>query len=184
MTSQASPISQRTRSGTASNQAESFGDGSKEDSLQRNVPKNTNIPYQHNKNEPLEAKEVSSRRNTWKKKQQQVQFNTNIPGPSQDTLPVFLLRPPEMDNNKSDQSDGQNRDVNNNYADKQTLDQTIGQTSADPNKPKSDDNAANDRQVVLPEIEMSHKDQDDVNNRHRKLENYKFFARLHIPIDN
>ncbi|CAB4373680.1 unnamed protein product [Rhizophagus irregularis] len=175
-----SPISQRTRSGTA-NSAELLGDSSEETFQRGKTHDNISAPY--NINKPLEPKEVSNRRDTRKKKQQ-VQFSTNITGPAQqEASPIFLHRSPETINNNVDQSNLQNSNVNKNDGNKQTLGQITGQSSADQNISKSV-NKNVDQQIELPDIDMIDSTHEDVLEQPRKLEQEKILAKLHVQIDD
>ncbi|CAB5349307.1 unnamed protein product [Rhizophagus irregularis] len=175
-----SPISQRTRSGTA-NSAELLGDSSEETIQRGKTHDNISAPY--NINKPLEPKEVSNRRDTRKKKQQ-VQFSTNITGPAQqEASPIFLHRSPEMINNNVDQLNLQNSNINKNDGNKQILEQIIGQSSADQNIPKPV-NKNVDQQIELPDIDMIDSTHEDVLEQPRKLEQEKILAKLHVQIDD
>ncbi|CAB4478603.1 unnamed protein product [Rhizophagus irregularis] len=175
-----SPISQRTRSGTA-NSAELLGDSSKETIQRGKTHDNISAPY--NINKPLEPKEVSNRRDTRKKKQQ-VQFSTNITGPAQqEASPIFLHRSPEMINNSVDQSNLQNSNINKNDGNKQIPEQIIGQSSADQNIPKPV-NKNVDQQIKLPDIDIIDSTHEDVLEQPRKLEQEKILAKLHVQIDD
>ncbi|CAB4483231.1 unnamed protein product [Rhizophagus irregularis] len=175
-----SPISQRTRSGTA-NSAELLGDSSEETTQRSKTHDNSSAPY--NINKPLEPKEVSNRRDTRKKKQQ-VQFSTNITGPAQqEASPIFLHRSPETINNNVDQSNLQNSNVNKNDGNKQIPEQIIGQSSADQNIPKPV-NKNVDQQIELPDIDMIDSIHEDVLEQPRKLEQEKILAKLHVQIDD
>ncbi|CAB5369179.1 unnamed protein product [Rhizophagus irregularis] len=175
-----SPISQRTRSGTA-NSAELLGDSSEETFQRGKTHDNISAPY--NINKPLEPKEVSNRRDTRKKKQQ-VQFSTNITGPAQqEASPIFLHRSPETINNNVDQSNLQNSNVNKDDGNKQTPGQITGQSSADQNIPKPV-NKNVDQQIELPDIDMIDSTHEDVLEQPRKLEQEKILAKLHVQIDD
>ncbi|CAG8715466.1 11287_t:CDS:2, partial [Rhizophagus irregularis] len=175
-----SPISQRTRSGTA-NSAELLGDSSEETIQRGKTHDNISAPY--NINKPLEPKEVSNRRDTRKKKQQ-VQFSTNITGPAQqEASPIFLHHSPKTINNNVDQSNLQNSNVNKNDGNKQIPEQIIGQSSADQNIPKPV-NKNVDQQIELPDIDMIDSTHEDILEQPRKLEQEKILAKLHVQIDD
>ncbi|CAB4440003.1 unnamed protein product [Rhizophagus irregularis] len=180
MASPTSPISQRTRSGTA-NSAEILGDSSEEAFQQGKTHDNNFAPY--NINKPLEPKEVSNRRDTRKKKQQ-VQFSTNIAGPAQqEASPIFLHRSPKTVNNNAGQSNLQDANVNINDGNKQTQGQIIGRSSDDQNIPNPV-NKNNDQQIELPDIDMIDNTQEDVLEQPRKLVQEKILAKLYVQIDD
>ncbi|CAG8703879.1 uncharacterized protein OCT59_002706 [Rhizophagus irregularis] len=161
--------SQRTRSETAKQKADSQSDSFAKSSFREN---NTTAQAKDsplvNVNKTLEPKEAFNKRTERKKKQQQIRFTTQ-PGHIGDasSSPVFLVSSPGMDNNNMGQSVSM-PPVNPDDVNKQTNDQPIDDhVSPDQNNAEKSDHMMHDQQPDLPDIEMIVDDPNDVTQVHK-----------------